>query len=200
MVQGLVANRNMPLAKLARERVRLRDAAEAKIDSYRKEQMKLAYDQMLFSEEAVELSTSPECVFEFPTDMYPVGIMYDGPYSFPRHYYRAVGTMNTEECECARVIDSLPQVEYWVRNLERRPDFSFWLQTSTDKFYPDFVALLKDGRILVVEYKRLDWLDLPDTIEKRDLGALWEARSEGRCIFRLVSVNDFETTLREVAG
>jgi len=30
---------------------------------------------------------------------------------------------------------------------------SFWLQTSTDKFYPDFVCKLKDGRVVVVEYK-----------------------------------------------
>ena len=34
----------------------------------------------------------------------------------------------------------------------RQPN-SFWLQTSSDKFYPDFVALLNDGRVLVVEYK-----------------------------------------------
>jgi hypothetical protein len=30
-----------------------------------------------------------------------------------------------------------------VRNLALQPERSFWLPTSTDRFYPDFVALLK---------------------------------------------------------
>jgi type III restriction enzyme len=40
-----------------------------------------------------------------------------------------------------------------MRNLERRKDTSFWLQTASDRFYPDFLALLEDGRILTLEYK-----------------------------------------------
>src|SRR3954452_16996266 len=39
-----------------------------------------------------------------------------------------------------------------TRNIDRKRS-SFWLQTPHDKFYPDFVAMLTDGRILVVEYK-----------------------------------------------
>jgi type III restriction enzyme len=70
--------------------------------------------------------------------------------------------------------------------LERRPDCAFWLQTSTDKFYPYFVALLRDGRYLVVEYKGADRMETPDTKEKRVLGELWETRSKVRCIFRMV--------------
>jgi len=38
----------------------------------------------------------------------------------------------------------------------RSPQHSFWLQTSTDRFYPDFVCKLRDGRILGVEYKGHD--------------------------------------------
>jgi len=34
---------------------------------------------------------------------------------------------------------------HWVRNIERQEQFSFWLPTSTDYFYPDFVAELADG-------------------------------------------------------
>jgi len=52
--------------------------------------------------------------------------------------------MNGEEAECAAFLDSLAEVRFWVRNLER-DDCSFRLQTSTDKFYPDFVAELRDG-------------------------------------------------------
>jgi type III restriction enzyme len=88
-------------------------------------------------------------------------------------------------------------VKYWVRNLERRST-SFWLQTSTDKFYPDFVVLLTDGRRLVVEYKGAPLLGSDDTKEKKEVGELWEARSKGTCLFRLVGQKDFQTVLGQV--
>lgn len=47
----------------------------------------------------------------------------------------------------------MKEVKYWVRNLAVQPRTSFWLPTSTDRFYPDFVAELVDGRVLVMEYK-----------------------------------------------
>ena len=45
---------------------------------------------------------------------------------------------------------------------------SFRLPTATDKFYPDFVAQLADGRLLVVEYKSalLAGAGVDDTNEK----------------------------------
>ena len=76
-------------------------------------------------------------------------------------------------------------MKYWVRNLAGpgRENSSFWLQTATDKFYPDFVCELIDGRQLVVEYKNArDWSN-EDSTEKRNLGELWEERSGGRCLF-----------------
>jgi len=64
----------------------------------------------------------------------------------------------------------------------RKPT-SFSLQTGTDRFYPDFLCRMDDGRILVVEYKNSrDW-DLPDNTEKRQLGELWERRSNGKGLF-----------------
>jgi type III restriction enzyme len=42
------------------------------------------------------------------------------------------------------------------------------LPTPTGKFYSDFVAKLKDGRYLVVEYKGKDWKDNIDSTEKKD--------------------------------
>ena len=65
----------------------------------------------------------------------------------------------------------------WVRNIAGEPQASFWLQTATDRFYPDFVAKLTDGRILVVEYKGAGWLGNPDTDEKTILGRVWAERS-----------------------
>ena len=69
------------------------------------------------------------------------------------------------------------------RKSQPRPIYSFWLQTPTDRFYPDFVARLTDGRILVVEYKGADRWTNDDSEEKRNIGELWAARSNGRCVF-----------------
>lgn len=78
-----------------------------------------------------------------------------------------------------------------MRNLERRSESSFWLQTSTDRFYPDFVAELVDGRFLVVEYKGGHLWDNSDSIEKRLVGELWADRSDGKCVFAMPNRKDF---------
>jgi type III restriction enzyme len=54
--------------------------------------------------------------------------------------------------------------------------------------------------VLVVEYKGGDRVTSADTREKEAIGKLWEARSQGRCIFRLVSEDDCEGQLVAVAG
>jgi type III restriction enzyme len=82
-----------------------------------------------------------------------------------------------------------------VRNLERG-DYSFWLATSTDKFYPDFVALLNNGRILIVEYKGGHIAETPDTKEKDIIGQIWASRSKGRCIFRTVVKENYRTEIK----
>ena len=89
---------------------------------------------------------------------------------------------NGEEVQCAQTIDNLPAVKYWIRNVARHPN-SFCLPTATDKFYPDFVALLNDGRLLVIEYKGAHIAEGSDTAEKRTIGALWERESKGKGLF-----------------
>lgn len=68
---------------------------------------------------------------------------------------------------------------------------AFWLQTSTDKFYPDFVCRLRDGRYLVIEYKGADRWSNDDSKEKRAIGKLWEKRSDGTCLFVMPKGKDF---------
>ena len=136
--------------------------------------------------------TGTGCVVKSTT--YVVKNTTRGPYEFRKHYYAEVGDLGAqgEEVGCAQFIDQLEQVEFWVRNLDRRPSGSFWLQTSTDKFYPDFVARLRDGRILVVEYKGEHLWSNDDSKEKRALGELWAERSGGRCLFIMPKGKDFE--------
>jgi type III restriction enzyme len=58
----------------------------------------------------------------------------------------------------------------------------------SDKFYPDFVAQLNDGRFFIVEYKGalLAGAGVDDTNEKRAIGRLWEDRSDGKGVFLVV--------------
>ena len=199
MIQALLAGRGFSLEQLVAHRFRLRDAARERIAGYRAAAHRQAYQRMLLPDAAEPLEVSPEVCFAFPLNVYPATTWYTGPMRFHKHYYQNVAHMNDEEAECAATIDSVPEVEYWVRNLER-DRFSFWLPTPTDKFYPDFVALLKDGRYLVVEYKGQHFLDTADTKEKKTIGALWQARSSGKCLFTLVSKGNLGQVLRTAVG
>ena len=87
---------------------------------------------------------------------------------------------------------------FWVRNVERKPS-SFSLQTATDRFYPEFICKLDDGRILAVEYKNSRDYDLPDNEEKRRLGELWEMRSGGKCLFIMPRGKEFEAIKAKLA-
>lgn len=199
IVDHLLNERGMPFTELVAARFRLRDAAKEKIKHYRIQALTQSYQRMLLPDAANPLEVSPELSFQFPLNDYPANRFYKGRLKFKKHYYERPAEMNDEEAQCAFLIDSLSQVKYWVRNLQQRPEHSFWLQTATDKFYPDFVCRLVDGRSLVVEYKGADLMPLPDTIEKRTIGELWEARSAGRCIFRLVGRDNMERIFRDSA-
>ncbi len=185
LVTDLMVSRGLSIEQLARQKFRLRKAIEAKIAKHRDAQARSAYNGLLFGTGKGSIEVTPDLCFEFEEGRYSPNWCYKGNFNFRRHYFPNVGELKAEgeEFECAVFIDKLPQIAYWVRNLERRLDSSFWLQTSTDRFYPDFVVLLKDGRILVVEYKGADRWSNDDSREKRALGELWMSRSENRCLF-----------------
>jgi type III restriction enzyme len=90
-------------------------------------------------------------------------------------------------------------VKFWIRNLSRRTT-SFRLQTATDWFYPDFVCLLNDGRILVVEYKGTHLSGGDDAGEKRAVGQVWESRSGGKCIFIMPEGDNLEAIRKKIAN
>ncbi len=85
-----------------------------------------------------------------------------------------------------------PDVEYWMRNLERTEKFAFWLQTSTDKFYPDFVVKLKDGTIVIVEYKMPDLYETLDSKEKRARGDVYQKVLADKCRFVMLKGKEWE--------
>ncbi|MCP4538315.1 MAG: DEAD/DEAH box helicase family protein [Chloroflexi bacterium] len=181
LVQKLLDERCFALAQLVHDKYRLRAAVITKIEAHLYTAREEAYQPFLDLDTS-PLIVTPECCFTYDPQRYP-SPPYRGRYSFQKHYYKLVGTFDSgEEEQCAQFIDVQTEIEFWVRN-PARGSKSFWLQTYEDKFYPDFVCRLHDGRHLVVEYKGQDRWSNDDSKRKRAVGELWEKRSNGDCLF-----------------
>jgi type III restriction enzyme len=205
-INGLMARHDLAdVGPLVFDRFRLRDTIDERIDEHRKSERAIAYTQYLALDSS--LTVSDAHAVNFKDIAYEPSWLYEGSFIFRKHYFGPKpGEMKeitqagdlTEEFQCAQFLDTkLPGVRFWVRNLSKRPT-SFRLQTSTDWFYPDFVCQLEDGRILVIEYKGGHLLDAADAKEKRDIGNLWAARSNGRCLFAMPSNNRFDEIVEKI--
>lgn len=202
LLERLQVARSLTAEKLARRKYALRDALQAKFAEIRRAQHLVAYQRVLFDSGNALVLDEPGYTFEFKEETYAPNWYYEGGYRFQKHICLPVGELKSdgEEFECAQFIDMMPEVKWWVRNLERGPQFSFWLQTPTDRFYPDFVAFLHDGRRLCVEYKGFDRWSNDDSKEKRDLGDLWASASNGSCIFVMPKGPDWQVIRTAIEG
>lgn len=119
-----------------------------------------------------------------------------GWHNFQKHYYPKIGEFDSrEEFECARFLDNEAingRLKFWIRNLARNRH-SFSLAIIDRHFYPDFVCVLPDDRILVVEYKGKDRWDTPKAREDRNAGNLWAELSGGLCGFVMVKEKDWDS-------
>ncbi len=190
LVGHLIRERGMSITALMRCKFLLAGKIESKIKAIRQRERDRVYQRRLFAPEA-NVTVSFDDPFTFVAGMYRGQRRYRGRWKPSRHFLGPDhvpafdGAEDGEEVRCAQVIDSLAQVAYWIRNVARHRE-SFWLPTATDRFYPDFVARLQDGRLLVVEYKGAHIADGPDTAEKRTIGALWQRKSDGQGLFIVV--------------
>jgi len=189
VLDGLAA-RGIELNDCARHLNRLAEAMARRIAGLAASERRRAFQfSLLEGPERVRLSDLHQ--FRFDPDRYPAHRLFSGRFNFDKHFYGPPGDLDddltAEETACAIEIERLAAVQTWVRNLERQPACSFWLPTSTDRFYPDFVAQLTDTRLLVVEYKGGDRFSNDDSREKRDIGAVWAAASGGHCLFLMAT-------------
>lgn len=189
-VQDLQARRSFSLAQLLKGQFVLRRKLEEQLLLAKDEAFKQGFQQALF-DGGVEIvvGDGPDHDFVYPADAtrYPAHVGYQGTYRFGKHYYPIPGDLKNagEEFECARAIDLLDEVEFWVRNLVNANQF--WMPTSKMRTYPDFVAKLKDGRLFVVEYKGGDRFTADQEKEKRLIGDLWAKHSNGRGVYLMAS-------------
>jgi type III restriction enzyme len=190
-VHQLLTRKGFDLALLVRAKFILARKLSEKRDECRTVAYNAGYQEMLFGPNAAP-ETSFDFSFRYDPNVYPAKWLYSGRNSFPKHFYPMVGEMESsgEEFDCAMALDAQSGLKSWVRNLAVQPDSSFWLQTSTDRFYPDFVAELLDGRVLVVEYKGKDYVSNDDSKEKKLLGEVWASKSNGRALFLMAVKKD----------
>lgn len=195
----LMDERGFGLDELAYRKFRLRGALERKLVAG----LSLAKQQVfdgLFSDE-LKFEVRDECAVVFEQGRYGYDVPYTGMFTLKRHFFPVVGNLKSsgEEFECAEFIaNQLDSVEWWVRNVERKTS-SFWLQTASDKFYPDFIVRMKSGITIAVEYKGGHISESRDSVEKKLIGELWERRSNGRCKFAWVENKNWQAILDAVS-
>ena len=193
LVGRLQRENGLSLTGLLRARHALVQAAMRRLDDLETQVRRQGFEQLTLlpashapqQGDSWAVGISPDWQFRYTPGQYPARHVYTGRWRFGKHYFDDIHALKSqgEEFECARALDSLVDVTHWVRNIERQPQFSFWLPTATDYFYPDFVAELNDGRLLVVEYKGDAYATNDDSREKRAIGNAWARASGGRGLF-----------------
>ncbi|WP_414552387.1 DEAD/DEAH box helicase [Stenotrophomonas forensis] len=201
-ISGLSEDRGFSLSQLLNGQFVLRRKLGEQLQIAKAQALKDGFQQGLFGADVdIVVSDDPSAMFTFPADFsrYPGHSYYElqgGTYKFRKHYYPFVGDLQWktssgklgEEFLCAQAIDQLDEVEFWVRNLVDKSQF--WMPTSRQRTYPDFVARLKDGRLLIVEYKGGDRYSADSEKEKRMIGELWATKSKGKGIYLMAQLKD----------
>jgi len=196
----LVEARGFDLAALIRGKQALRRAIELRVKALRAAAGGRGL-QMVLTGVAPTLGLGDNA-FRFEAGRYDPPRFYARAWKPKHHFFPRMGDMNEEEEACAQAIDELPGIRYWIRNVEKQPE-AFWLPTATDRFYPDFVAEMNDGRWLVIEYKGGHLADGEDTAEKANIGLRWAEVSGGKGCFWMAErskAGDFRRRLTAVIG
>jgi type III restriction enzyme len=202
-LNNLLRREDFPLARTIRQKSIIRSVLEQKLAEIRQAALEKTYQLTLFGPSARgKFFVDQSYVFEFSREYYPSSC-YDvkrwGHYEFKKHFYRQIGDFDSkEELECACFLDNEAvkgNIKFWIRNLANR---GFNLQKAFSRFYPDFICVLPDDRILVVEYKGADRWDTPKVIEDRKIGTLWAELSGGQCLFVMTKNEDWSPIIAEV--
>lgn len=188
-LEAVMEAKGYTLDQLARNKFELRRELTEEIKTLREQREQGKY-AALFAADAQGFETSADLALVFDEQSYAYNQPYRGTRTFNKHYFPIIGDLKPdgEEFRCAVFLDEHPEVRFWVRNVDRKPN-AFWLQLSGGRFYPDFVVMLRDGRIAAVEYKGKHLA--AEAREKLMVGELWAEASNGQCIFDMPTAGDF---------
>ncbi len=194
LVSHLLHDRGFQLTGLIRSRFQLGQMISKHVDSVVAAARNQGFQNLLFGRGEAELAFGPKWTFAFRKGRYPVRQAYSGRWAFKKHFYPELAKLKSEgeEFECAKALDREAAVKHWVRNLEQLPEFAFWLPTATDYFYPDFVAELANGVLLVVECKGDAYASNDDSREKRLVGERWAQTTGQRFVMVEKTLNGMD--------
>ena len=184
-VNYLVKTRGITIGALLRAKFILARKLKDMIKEMKEKEAQKAYQKNLFEPDA-KPAISFDHVFALEKNMYEGVRLYQGSFQFKKHFLENVpyidGGDNGEEFQCALALEGLQQVKYWLRNVAGHQN-SFRLPLAQGWTYPDFIAKLEDGRLLIVEYKGVHLIDSPEAREKALIGELWEKQMAGRGLY-----------------
>ncbi|PHS31982.1 MAG: hypothetical protein COA92_07335 [Sulfurovum sp.] len=195
VISRLGTDRAIDVQSLVEKKYQLKRAILIKLNDFVKTSKKMSFNKLLGSG---NFTLSNENMVEFlPNSYEPNPDSRSG--NFNKHHYEYVDKFDShkEEYKVALFIDKLPQVTTWIRNISRDHKNAFWLQTSSDKFYPDFIIKLDNGKTVVAEYKGKMLETTDDTKEKEMLGELWASQSD-ELEFLMLYKGDYMEKLRSV--
>jgi type III restriction enzyme len=199
-VDSLLADRGADLRVLVRKRHDLANVVIRRIAAHGRQQVRVAANLLFAGASSRHLETSTDLPAMLEEHNYGPYHEYRGMKSLPKHAFTKIGDMRDEESECAKRINDHPNVKRWVRNLENESAGGFSLPLSPGRFFPDFIAELNDGRIAIVEYKNSTLAQADKEKHKKDVGDLWAARSDGRCVFAWIVDRDWVMLTSALAG
>jgi type III restriction enzyme len=146
--------------------------------------------------EAIE--TSYELLRLIEEQDYAPTLLHDSGHRFARHAFELIAEMNSEEMQCAMEIDHHENVGRWIRNTEHESHGGFWLPKSPGRFSPDFIVELRNGCIVLVEYKNARIAHAPEEQHKRAVGKLWAGRSNSKGRFAWIIDRDWNELERHL--
>ena len=166
----------MELQEIANNKYIFKTLLLAILEKSKEKYISEAYQQFLFEPDA-KLHTNQESLFVSHKYEVSPTTRYRGAFKFKKHFFGSdkIDDLKSdgEEFDCACELDSLIDVEFWVRNTVRKKH-SFRLPLPNGQnYYPDFVAQLNNGKLLVVEYKGEPYVTNDDSKEKDRVGNLW---------------------------
>ncbi|MCE9590081.1 MAG: DEAD/DEAH box helicase family protein [Planctomycetes bacterium] len=186
VVDSLLTDRKADLRILVRKRHELANAVLRRISAHGRLQVRATAKLLIDGQSPRQLETSMDLPLVLAEQDYCPYRQYRGAFGFAKHAFTLIGEMGDEESQCAKRIDDHPNVKRWVRNLTHESAGGFSLPLSPGRFFPDFIAELQDGRIVIIEYKNAKLAQATEEQHKKMVGELWEARSGGRCRFAWV--------------
>lgn len=191
-ISHLIRDKGYTLTALLRSKFLLVRALRQRLAFLQSKAAANGFQQALFNT-AISLESSLRFCFEFKPGLYPArSPFYSGRYKFKKHYYPVIEDLKVdgEEFLCAQAIDAHTKIKHWVRNLVDRQQASFRLPLANGWFYPDFVAELEDGRLMVIEYKGEAYKTNDNSREKNAVGKVWAEKSVGKCLFLMAVESD----------